>query len=579
MTTNVERMYVEMPEFNLLRKKPFNLDDEGIKWVETTLSGLSEDDKIGQLFCLISVMGTEEEIDHTMSVCKPGGVMYRPFPLETAVNLTNMWRQKTEIPLLIAANLEKGGNGLIADEGTFIGSPTEIAATDDVETAARLGTICGREGKAIGGNWAFAPIIDIDYNFRNPITNTRTFGSDPDRVRAFGKAYVENVQSHGVAASIKHFPGDGRDERDQHLVTSINDMSCEDWDATYGAAYKESIEAGALTCMIGHIMQPEYSRKLRPGIKDEDIMPASLSNELMIDLLRGQLGFNGLIVTDATSMAGFTIPMPRNKAVPYTIAQGADVFLFAKNLEEDVEFMRQGVRDGVITPERLDEAVMRILGLKAALNLHKENGEISLDEAKKVVGCDEHKAWAKECADKAVTLVKEEAGVLPLTPQKYKKILYCPIEADQGVGYSVKEGVCDHFKEMLEAEGFEVETFVPGEGLEGHVPKFMDTIENYDAIVYLLNLATKSNQTTVRIEWAQPMGANCPHYVNAVPTVAISVENPYHLLDMPRVKTFINAYASNDPTLDAVMDKLVGRSEFKGTNPVDPFCGKWDTRL
>lgn len=568
-----------MANFDVLKKKPFNLGDSDIAWVEEKLNGLSTDDKLGQLFCLISMSDSEEAIDHTLSVCKPGGVMYRPFALEEAVNCTNLWAKKADIPMLIAANLEKGGNGIISDCGTFLGSPTEIAATDNVQTAERLGEICGREGSAVGANWAFAPIIDIDYNFRNPITNTRTFGSKPERVRDFGKAYVEHVQSHGVAASIKHFPGDGRDERDQHLVTSINDMSCEDWDATYGEAYKASIEAGAMTVMVGHIMQPEYSRKLRPGIKDEEIMPATLAPELMQGLLRDKLGFNGLICTDATTMAGFTIPMSREKAVPYTIASGADVFLFAKNLEEDYSFMKKGFEDGVITPERLDEAVIRILGLKAALGLNKKDNTISLEEAKKVVGCDEHKTWAKECADNAVTLVKEEPNVLPLSPQKYKKILYMPIEGEQGVAYSVKAGVCDDFKARLEKEGFEVTTYVPPQGLEGASAKFKDIEEQYDAIVYLINLATKSNQTTVRIEWQQPMGANCPHYVSLLPTVAISVENPYHLLDMPRVRTFVNTYASNDESLDALVDKLMGRSEFKGTNPVDPFCGKWDTKL
>ena len=139
--------------------------------------------------------------------------------------------------------------------------------------------------------------------------------------------------------------------------------------------------------------------------------------------------------------------------------------------------------------------------------------------------------------------------------------------------------MCDHFKEMLENEGFCVTTFEPPQGFEGKVPRYLDTVDEYDAIVYLANMSTKSNQTTVRIEWAQPMGANCPHYIQDVPTVFISVENPYHLLDVPRIKTFINGYSSTDETLNAIVEKLCGRSEFKGTNPIDPFCGKWDTRL
>ncbi len=129
-------------------------------------------------------------------------------------------------------------------------------------------------------------------NFRNPITNTRTFGSDPKLVAAMGEAYVKAVESRGMAASIKHFPGDGHDERDQHLVTSVNGLSCEEWDATYGLAYRTCIAAGAKTVMVGHILQPAYIRHFNPGIRDEDMLPATLSPELLGGLLRTKLGFN-----------------------------------------------------------------------------------------------------------------------------------------------------------------------------------------------------------------------------------------------------------------------------------------------
>ena len=562
------------------RAKPFNLDDEDVAWVEKTFSEMTEDEKIQSLFFPCMRNYDEASIDELLDTLHPCGVMYRPCSAEEAVNATNMFRKKCKIPMLIAANLEKGGNGIV-NEGTLIGAPLQIAATDNVENARRLGILCAREGKAVGANYAFAPIIDIDYNFRNPITNTRTFGSDPARVAAFGAAYTEECQKLGVCVSIKHFPGDGRDERDQHLVTSINDMSCEDWMATYGNNYKASIDKGALTVMVGHIMQPAWQKRINPDLKDEDIMPATLSPELIgpEGLLRKYLGFNGVICTDATTMAGFTIPMDRSKSVPYSIACGADIFLFNKNMEEDLEYMRKGVADGVITKERLDEAVKRVLALKAALKLYKQTEDLKVEDALAVLGCEEHQQWAKEVADQAVTLVKEEKGVLPLDPVHKKRVLYCPIDSEQGVSYSVKAGVCDHFKQLLEKEGFEVTTFVPAPMFEGKTPRQDEVTKGYDYIIYLANMSTKSNQTTVRIEWQQPMGANCPHYVNSVPTIFISVENPYHLLDVPRVKTFINAYNSNDYVLDAIIDKIMGRSEFKGKNPVDPFCGKWDTRL
>lgn len=561
-----------------LKAKPFYLNDEKIEWVERVLNSLTLEEKVGQLFCVNFREGEDSEIDYVYNILSPGGCMYRTIPMEKAVNFTEKVRKKTKVPLLIAANLEKGGNGII-EEGTLFAAPMEVAATQNEEMVVHLAEICAEEGMAVGANWAFAPIIDIDYNFRNPITNTRTFGSNPEIVKKMGTRFVKEVQKRGMAVSIKHFPGDGRDERDQHLVTSINDLSCEEWDRSYGEVYRSCIEAGALTCMVGHIMQPAYTKYFNPEIRDEDILPGSLSKELMTDLLRKRLGFNGLIITDATTMAGYTLPLSRKDAVPLSIANGADMFLFARNLKEDYAFMLEGVKNHVITPERLDEAVCRILALKAALNL-EQNREISVEKAEKIVGCQKYKQWAAECADQAITLVKEEAGVLPLTREKYKKILFYPIESEGGFAiYKTQTGIGEKVMNMLRKKGFEVDTFQSMNGTEGRTIPTTDVTENYDLIIYIASLSTKSNQTTVRIEWAQPMGANCMHFKNDVPTIFISLENPYHLLDVPRAKTYINTYNSNDLLLEELVKKLLGESEFKGQSPVDPYCGKWDAHL
>ena len=178
-----------------LKAKPFYLSDEDIAWVKDTLAGMTEDEKIGQLFFPCMRTYDEKGIDELLKY-HPSGVMYRPAPASEEVFATNYMKKKCKIPMLIAANLEKGGNG-IANEGTLIGSPMGLAACDDVEMATKLGTLCAREGKAVGANWAFAPIIDIDYNFRNPITNLRTFGSCPERVAAYGELQeVHAAQAH-----------------------------------------------------------------------------------------------------------------------------------------------------------------------------------------------------------------------------------------------------------------------------------------------------------------------------------------------------------------------------------------------
>lgn len=566
-----------------LKGTPFFLADEDIAWVENTLAGMSEDEKVGQLFCLVAFQSGEEFLRQAILGTHAGGMMCRPMPAEEIIGMVRLLQENSKIPLLIAANLEKGGNGLAA-EGTVLGSPMQLAATGDDKSALRLGELCGREGAAVGGNWAFAPIIDIDFNFRNPITNTRTFGSDPDRVRRMGAEYVRAVQQHGVAASIKHFPGDGVDERDQHLVTSVNSLTCDEWDRTFGAAYKESIDAGALTVMIGHIMQPDWSRRLNPALNDEEILPASLAPELLNGLLRKHLGFNGLIITDASTMAGMVIPMPRSQAVPQAIAAGCDMFLFTRNLQEDISYMRQGIRDGVITRERLQEALTRILALKASLKLHKKKAEgtlvPNLEAARTVLGCPEHVAWAKNAAAHGITLVKEEKGILPISPEKYKKILFHGIEDEASFfSHGKEEKKSDQFVALLRNEGFEIDVFDANKGMEGMMTPFSAVTEKYDLIIYLVSKATKSNQTVVRIEWAFPMGANAPVYMTSVPTIFISVENPYHLIDVPRVRTYINTYNSSGYVLEALVEKLTGRSPFTGQSPVDPFCGLWDARL
>ena len=565
-------------DLNKFRGNPFYLKEQDIKWVEDTFSSMTEEDKIGQLFFLIAYGKDEALIEKTVNGVKAGGVMCRCMPAETLVPLVGEMQKKSRIPLLIAANLEAGGNG-IAAEGTLVASQMTVAATGDAGYAARLAEACAEEGKAVGANYAFAPVSDIDYNFRNPITNTRTYGADSAFVAECASRYTKECQSRGLAVSVKHFPGDGRDERDQHLCTTVNDFSCEEWDKTYGAIYKRLISEGAKTFMVGHIMQPAYSKALKPSLKDGEILPASLSKELLCGLLRGKLGFEGLIITDATTMAGFDAAMPRDKAVPAAIAAGCDMFLFTKNLDEDYSFMVRGVEEGVITKERLDEAVLRIRALKASLGLHTKNNIPSFENAKKVLGCEKFRGYARDIADKSITLVKEQKGVLPLTAEKYKRVLVYDIESGENpLGYARASGIFEKVRPLLEKEGFDVTRFVPKPGNEGKTTPFKEIAENYDLILYFCNLATKSNQTTVRIEWLNPMGSNVPRYVASVPTVFISTENPYHLLDAPMVRTYVNTYGVNEYTLPLLVDKLVGRSAFTGKSPVDPFCGKWDAR-
>lgn len=566
-------------DYSIFSRKPFNLSGEQIEKIKNIYSSMDEDDKIGQLFFVVGYRQDEEFLKDVAGRLRVGGLMCRSMSAEQVTGTVSILQKNAKIPLLIAANLEAGANGIVS-EGTKVASQMAVAATGNPDNAYELGRICAEEGAAVGANYAFAPVCDIDLNFRNPITNTRTYGSDPAFVAECASAYAKACRERNMCYSVKHFPGDGVDERDQHLVTSINSLSVEEWDRTYGAIYKRLIEEGAPTVMVGHIALPSYEKAICPTIADEDILPASLSENLLCGLLRKKLGFNGLIITDATTMAGFNIAMSRDKAVPGAIAAGCDMFLFTKNMQEDFEFMKEGIRDGVVTPQRLEEAVMRVLALKESMGLFEKDNVPSLGKALSQLGTEDNKKTARRIADESMTLVKCEKDVLPIDKSKVRKITVYGIEGGaNALGYARENGLLPKFCDLLRKEGFEVSVFEAGGVYEGLQSSYRSVKESADMMIYLCNLATKSNQTTVRIEWMNPMGVNVPIYTKSIPTVFISLENPYHLLDVPRVRTYINTYGVNDFTLELLVEKLTGKSEFKGKSPVDAFCGKWDARL
>ena len=558
-----------------LTKAPFGLSAHQVKWVEDTLRAMALEEKIGALFCPIGYSTDRDYLDRELLRYHIGGLFFRDGIGKEMQETFAYAQKKSKIPLLIPSNIESGGDGAAID-GTPYGKQMAVAATGDKKYAYRLGKVACSEASALGINWAFAPVVDLDKNFRNPITNVRTYGDSWERVIENAVEYIRAAGEEGVATAVKHFPGDGIDERDQHLLTSINSLSMEEWDETYGRIYQAMIEANTLTVMVGHIAMPAYENYFEPSHKGR-IIPATLSKPLLNSLLRKKLGFNGLIITDATPMVGFTSAMERRVAVPLAIESGCDMFLFNKDLGEDYRFMMEGYQNGLLSEERLMDANRRILALKAALLLpeKKASGNLIPDsDALSILGCEEHRRWSAELADKAITLVKDTGQNLPLSPKKTKRILL-EVLGD----YPSSERVLNTAKECLEENGFEVIVYEKEDFQKG-VDNVTSFHEKYDAVLYLANIENCSNQTTVRINWYTfwGQGNNVPWFANEVPVIFVSLQIPYHLLDVPMVKTYINAYSNNDFFVRALVEKLTGKSGFFGTSPVDPFCGREDLK-
>ncbi|MGF2054722.1 glycoside hydrolase family 3 protein [Vagococcus fluvialis] len=564
-----------------LDKKPYNLNEEQVTYVNDKIKKMTIKEKVGQIFFVIGQDENNVNLSDFIQKYQPGGMMYRPDTAEKIKRQINYIQSKSRIPLFFAANLESGGNGII-NEGTWFGNPLQVAATDDTTFAYELGNTSGSEAQQVGGNMSFAPIVDIDINFKNPITNTRTFGSNMERVLEMSEAQIKGFNNNNIIPVAKHFPGDGVDERDQHLLISVNNLEVDDWMNSYGNIYKKLINDGIPSIMVGHIMQPAWERKLVPSIEDKDLRPASSSELLIKGLLRTELDFNGLTITDATPMVGYNMTMARKDLLPATINAGIDMILFNKNIDEDYRYIFEAIETGVLSQERLDEAVTRILGTKLAqgiTNIEEQfvkdiPTELSLDATN-------HLGIVEKLAKQSVTLVKDRDNILPMTPAKYPRIRLVVLGDSDDGGFKQGGKVTDSFVENLQKNGFEV-TLYNRTQLDFHEifeEGVSDLEEKFDLALYVANIETASNQTTTRIDWIQLMAADAPWFMKSIPTIFVSTANPYHLFDIPNISTYVNAYTGNLPTIKATIRKLMGQEEFFGINPVDPFCGDFTTHL
>lgn len=575
-----------------LKKAPFYLDEKGVQWVEQTIAGMTLDEKVGQLFVLMRESLEPKIIKNTLNTFHQGGLRWQGGDSKQVYEQNKTYQENSKIPLLIACNCDNGTESCFTD-GTYISTPAGAAAGQTLETAYHMGLVTGREASSVGCNWVFNPVVDILMNWRNTIVNTRSFGNTTDVVIANAREYIKGVHESNMVCCCKHFPGDGVEERDQHLVLGVNDLSVEEWDASFRKVYQTMIDEGLESMMIGHIALPEMSRKLRPQIKDHEIMPATLAPELLSDLLRGELGFNGLIITDASHMAGIACMEKREIAVPKAIASGCDMFLFANDKEEDMAYMKAGIENGLITKERLDDALHRILGLKAKLKLFQSENVIpNVAIRESVVGCEKHIKLAKKAAKDCITLIKDTQDALPIKPETHKRIRFVFIQSTPtSKGYK-GDPTKELFVKELEKVGFEVDVALNFHDLEvekGVLPqnqidmmkcgKMEEFRSKYDAVFLVFNIKGYAQENNVRIRWSCNHSSELPWYLTEVPTIAISLNLTNHLYEVPQIKTFINAYSNTKTTIQEVIQKIMGNSEFTAIPNDTVFCERWETRL
>jgi beta-N-acetylhexosaminidase len=548
--------------FEHLAKAPLNLDAAGIAWVKERFAALSGEDRLRHLFTLILTGSNPEEVERVKRF-RPGGITrFGGADASAERALIASLNAALPAPLLVSADLE--GSRLSLAGAAEMPNPLGLAALDDIEATSEVSRIMAEEARAAGINWSFTPVLDINAAFRSSIVATRGFGSDVATIERHAIKQLEVFQENGIAATVKHWPGEGYDDRDQHLLTTVNPLDMEEWERTFGRLYRQAIAAGAMSVMSAHIALPAFVRSMMPEAGVEAFRPASINRLLNEELLRKRLGFNGLIVSDATPMAGLGSWSKRSEHLPDIIASGCDVILFSDDWEADLSYLKAALADGRLSEARVDDAVIRQLGLKAALGLHRPQTEPA------AVATEGNRAYADAVSRRIPTLVKDVGNLLPLDPAKHRRVL---VFAGDIVVPFLREPFRFELPEMLGAAGFEVTL---------HGPDTVVEAGDFDLVLYLLGDETLLTRGRVFLDWLKLTGS----FGNAmwrgwhdIPTAIISFGYPYLLYDAPRVPTYINAYSTTDTMQRAVLDALLGKAPWNRRSPVDAFCGLEDARF
>ncbi|HXY08182.1 MAG TPA: glycoside hydrolase family 3 protein [Terriglobales bacterium] len=402
--------------------QPIHLDRDGQKWAEKTLHKLSLEEKVGQLFIIwvraefLNVNSPQYlELRDRMQQYHIGAFamtvrwdppfLYRNQPYEAAV-LLNRLQQDSKLPLLIAADFERGVT-MRLQAGTEFPHAMAFGAAGKLEYAEAFGRITAEEARAIGVHWNFFPDADVNSNPANPIINTRSFGEDPQRVGDLVVAYIRAARAHGMMTTVKHFPGHGDTSTDSHLGVAQVTGDPARLESVELLPFRQAIGAGVDAVMVAHVTVP--------SLDPQPDRVATTSPAIVTGLLKGELGFQGIVVTDALDMAGLTRLYGNHvgRAAVDALKAGNDMLLIPADLEGSYRAVLEAVRSGEISTSRLDQSVLKVLEAKAALGLHKAR-LVDLDALDTVVGKPENVVLGQQISDDAVTLVRDSGKLLPL---------------------------------------------------------------------------------------------------------------------------------------------------------------------
>jgi beta-glucosidase-like glycosyl hydrolase/CubicO group peptidase (beta-lactamase class C family) len=536
------------------------VDHEPSAWADSVLATLSLEQKIGQLFVVPATGRLYNQHDPAyrrlvdlVGRFEIGGlIFFRGEPVAQAT-LTNDLQSRARVPLLVSQDMEWGA-GMRLRNTTEFPRAMALGATRDPDLAYAMGRVVAAEARSLGVHVNYAPVADVNNDPDNPVINVRSFGEDPVLVASMAAAYARGLQDGGLIATAKHFPGHGDTSVDSHSGLPVLPIGRSRLDSLELVPFASTIDDGIGGIMIAHIALPE--------IEGQDGIPATLSPPIVTDILRGDLGFEGLIVTDAMNMHGVTDGFGSGEAAVRSLLAGVDQILMSGDFYAARRAVLAAVKSGRLTVARIDQAVRRTLMAKAAVGLHRYEPS-DLTEVRRSVADPAARALSSEIARRSLTLLSNEGSLLPIT-EPGSRILSITLSDSEISGRGLR---FDRLLRKYLPESTIDRALLDRRSHDSEFPETLSRIEDYDIVVVQSYMIVRTGSGRIGLDPRQArllenlLGGN-------VPVVLVAFGNPYIGLGLPNPSAFIVAYSSSDFSVRAAAEGVIGQIGFEGLLPV-----------
>ncbi|MEJ7847062.1 MAG: glycoside hydrolase family 3 N-terminal domain-containing protein [Pyrinomonadaceae bacterium] len=564
------------------QSKKLEPSEKAWKFADKQMKKMTAEQKVGQLVHIgINARFANQDSDFFKRLKRDveenriGGVIFFGAPIYETTILANRMQEMSEIPLLMSLDAETGIGMRFADATNFPWAMA-VAATGEPEYARKIGVVTGREARAIGIRHIYAPVLDVNNNAANPVINVRSFGEDPADVARFSVAFIEGLQSTGTLATAKHFPGHGDTNVDSHRGLPIIDHSRESLEKTELVPFRKAVDAGLGSVMIAHIGLPQIDGEVIKPLKESiqgdaeegaeivtqtATIPATLSAKVQTDLLRKEMGFKGLIVSDAMSMSGLTLYFTQEEAGVRAFLAGTDILEKPGDVNAMLRGLRDAVKSGRISEEKLNESVRRQLAWKYELGLFKQK-ITPIDQIDKIVSNSETGALAEEVASKAITLVRNDAGLIPL--KRDAKIVVLGIS--NGFDGPLTMGT---LVSTLRSGGVQfTSAYLQENSTAEQIAAARKAVSEADIVIAGLYGRVRSGAKN---------SVGLPEQGTAIlkemlaadkKVIGLSFGNPYILSSFPELKTYVVAYGDMSSLQRATVRAVLGAQDITGKLPI-----------